>query len=265
MTFPVRAVTEPSVLAGTSNGQLPASILVATPGQADGATVTLVEPAARAWRALCAAAKAAGHTLKTGWPSSSYRTYAEQERIFRERFTTTYLAGRPVRTWQGRKWYLKPGMALAAVPGTSNHGRALAVDTGEERDYDAGTESLDDPTLNWLIANEQRFGFSHEVQSEPWHLHYFAGDRIPQAVLDYEPSQHTAPEPSPPEAQMIWHIKDSPYTFLMKDAGFVALSEAEFWKLAGAGVPVKTVTNEQFLAANKQLHALAGRPLHPVA
>jgi hypothetical protein len=72
------------------------------------------------------------------------------------------------------------------VPGTSNHGWAAAVDTGEERDSDLAAESLDNPTLQWLLANEQQYGFFHSVDSEPWHIDWFPGDTIPQAVLNYE-------------------------------------------------------------------------------
>lgn len=186
MDFPVRTMTRSSLLDGQSNGRLGGDILETTPGQAGGATVVLVKPAARAWRALCAAAKRAGHTLKATSVADSYRIYEIQERIFRERYTTTFLAGRPYKIWNGRRWYQRPGTAIAAVPGTSNHGWASAVDTGEERDSDAGAESLDDPTLAWLISNEQIYGWSHELQSEPWHLRYFAGDAIPPAVLAYE-------------------------------------------------------------------------------
>jgi hypothetical protein len=170
---------------------------VDTPGAAGGFTVRLVAPAARAWRALAYAAIKAGHTLKPTGPADSYRPYEVQERIFRQRYTTTYLAGRPYKVWNGRRWYQKPGTAVAAVPGSSNHGLGLAVDTGEERDSDAGAESLDNPTLLWLLNNELRYGFSHEVQSEPWHIRYFAGDKIPKAVLDHE--QQAQPEPGEDE------------------------------------------------------------------
>lgn len=189
--FPVRTVSRPACLTGQSNGRLDPSILVATPGQAGGQEVRLVAPAARAWRALTAAALQAGHVLKPTSLHDSYRPYEVQERIFRQRYTTDYLAGRPFKSWNGQRWYQRPGTAVAAVPGTSNHGWGLAVDTGEERDSDLGTESLDDPTLRWLLDNEERFGFSHEVQSEPWHLRCFSGDDIPQAVLAYE--QRNAP------------------------------------------------------------------------
>lgn len=186
MALPVETVKRPAVLSGQSNGKLPGSIMLDTPGRAGGPEVRLVEPAARAWRAMTAAAAKAGHVLKATSATDSYRPYADQERIFRNRYTTTYLAGRPTKRWQGRIWYQLPNTAVAAVPGTSNHGWALAVDIGEERDGDAGTESIDQGTVNWLVAHADEFGFSAELQSEPWHWRYFAGDAIPAAVLAYE-------------------------------------------------------------------------------
>lgn len=176
----------PSVLGGTSNGRLPESILVSTPGLAGGPTVRLVAVAMRAWKALTAAAAAAGHTLKATSAGDSYRTYALQESVFRARYTTTPLAGRPWKTWNGQRWYQKPNTAQAAVPGTSNHGWALAVDCGEESDGDTGTESLDAATLAWLTQHAPSFGFYWELASEPWHIRYVSGDIIPPAVLAYE-------------------------------------------------------------------------------
>lgn len=193
MAYPVQPLTRPKALTGQTNGRLNASILTSTPGRAGGLDVLLVDVASRAWRALAAAAADNGHTLKLSGGGCAYRPYATQERIFQERYTTTPLAGRPTKTWQGVTWWQRPGTAVAAVPGTSNHGWGLAVDVGEERDSDLATEPLDSDTLNWLLANEERFGWSHEVQSEPWHLRYFPGDQIPRAVLDFE---HGTPDPS---------------------------------------------------------------------
>lgn len=186
MVYPVVAITRSALLTGLRNGNLPANVLLDTPGQAGGPSVRLVRPAARAWRALVAAALAAGHTLKATSLVDSYRPYEIQERIFRARYRNVPMSsGQPYRLWNGERWYHWYG-AAAAVPGTSNHGWAQAVDTGEESDGDLGTESIDSETLAWLLANEHRFGWSHELQSEAWHIHYFAGDVIPQAVLDYE-------------------------------------------------------------------------------
>lgn len=205
--LPVRALVRPACLTGQTNGRLSAAIMAETPGQAGGVGVLLVEPAARAWRALCAAAKAEGHVLKIGWSNSAYRPYADQERIFRDRYTTTYLQGRPHKTWNGRRWYQKPGTAVAAVPGTSNHGWGLAVDVGEERDGDTGTESVDQGTVDWLAANEHLYGFSHELQSEPWHIRYFAGDEIPPAVLAYEAgTPSTEDDMTPEQAQLLAEV-----------------------------------------------------------
>lgn len=213
MAFPVRTVSQPASLTGQSNGQLAASILRETPGLAGGPGVLLVAPAARAWRALTAAASAAGHTLKISHPNSAYRPYADQERIFRERYVT-WNTGNESRYWNGQTWWRRDGVAAAAVPGTSNHGWALAVDVGEERDGDSGAESIDSGTVAWLVANEERFGFSHELQTEPWHIRYFTGDDIPQAVLDYERS-----EPAPPQQE---------------EDPFMALSDAEQQEILAA-------------------------------
>jgi cell wall-associated NlpC family hydrolase len=81
--------------------------------------------------------------------TDSYRTYASQVRLYGQ----------------------KP--ALAAVPGTSNHGWGLAVDLcgGIER---FGTEQY-----AWMKANAGRFGFLHpdwaepgNGREEPWHWEY---------------------------------------------------------------------------------------------
>jgi len=186
MGFPVQTVIQPAVLAGKKNGRLPETILVEVPCLFGGPTVRLLTPAARAWRALRAAALTAGHSLKAVSATDSYRPFDVQERIFRDRYTTTRVPGMRAREWQGQLWFKRdPDLANAAVPGTSNHGRGLAVDTGEERDQDSGVESLDQATLRWLLDNELRFGFSHEDQTEPWHIRYFAGDTLPAAVQDF--------------------------------------------------------------------------------
>ena len=195
MILPIRTLVRPAVLNGQSNGRLDPGILKTTPGEAGGLPVELVGPATRGWRALAAAAKKAGHVLKLSGAGCGYRNYATQERIFRERYTTVN-NGTPGRLWNGRYWYKKPGVAAAAVPGTSNHGWGLAVDLGEERDGDTGTESVDAGTVAWLVANAHTYGYSAELQSEPWHWRWYVGDKIPPAVLAYEAGQIP---PKPPK------------------------------------------------------------------
>ena len=106
--------------------------------------------AAAGWRALSAAYQSA-----LGTPiciTDSYRTYASQVRLYGE----------------------KP--ALAAVPGTSNHGWGLAVDLC------GGINSFGTPQYRWMVANAGRFGFVHPTwadpgngREEPWHWEYAAG------------------------------------------------------------------------------------------
>lgn len=81
--------------------------------------------------------------------TDSYRTYASQVDLY------------------GRK------PALAAVPGTSNHGWGLAVDLC------GGIERFGTPQYAWMVANAGRFGFLHPTwadpgrgREEPWHWEY---------------------------------------------------------------------------------------------
>jgi hypothetical protein len=62
---------------------------------------------------------------------------------------------------------------LAAVPGTSNHGWALAVDLC------GGISAPASPQGRWMAANAGRFGFvnpdwaaPHGEKPEPWHWEY---------------------------------------------------------------------------------------------
>ncbi|MGY1913885.1 NlpC/P60 family protein [Blastococcus sp. SYSU DS0973] len=85
--------------------------------------------AAAAYRAMSSA-----YAADLGAPlciTDSYRTYAGQVRLYGE----------------------KP--ALAAVPGTSNHGWGLAVDLC------GGVQSFGTRQYSWMVANAGRFGFLH--------------------------------------------------------------------------------------------------------
>lgn len=195
MVLVVLPVHPPAVLAGQTNGKLPASLLVATPGQGGGPTVRLVSPAHRAWRALAGSAAGAGISLNTTGLYDSYRPYAVQVNLFTKRYG-------PDPTNNGYKWWDSDNSgtperwykqndengdpyATAAVPGTSNHGLGLAVDVANA----AGRR------LVWLEANAVRFGWSWEtVPEEPWHLRYVTGDTIPPAVLAYEETHEMTPD-----------------------------------------------------------------------
>ncbi|PRY50473.1 septal ring factor EnvC (AmiA/AmiB activator) [Geodermatophilus tzadiensis] len=131
---------------GYPNGLIPPSALcpIGVAGHA------LRCDAAAAWRAMSAAYAAAfGQPVCT---TDTYRTYAAQVRLYGE----------------------KP--ALAAVPGTSNHGWGLAVDLC------GGIERFGTPQYAWMAANAGRFGWLHPAwadpgngREEPWHWEYAGG------------------------------------------------------------------------------------------
>jgi LAS superfamily LD-carboxypeptidase LdcB len=172
MTFPVKPVVLPSNLKGIKAGELPANMLV------DVKPFGKLHPlAADAYHAM--RAKALADSIKTFKPTSAgdtYRTLASQTAGFLQRYQKEPIAGAVTRTWNGTKWYLKAGFAPLASPGSSNHNLGIAVDISEA----SGAR------LEWMLKNADDFGFSWEVQSEPWHLRYVAGDKVPAAVLAWK-------------------------------------------------------------------------------
>jgi hypothetical protein len=180
--LPIARVTRPSTLNGLTNGELPDEVLTVI-----GPKGELESTAARAWFALYAAAKSAGHELTYTY-GGTFRSYDDQESLFRRRYTDRYDPAvnttTGVRHWQGRKWWKRQKVAAAAVPGTSNHGWGLAVDAAVG-DHPRNASPITS-ALPWLIENAARFGFSWELQSEPWHIRYVAGDAVPAAVLAHE-------------------------------------------------------------------------------
>ena len=173
MKLPVTEVKLPKDLKGATNGRLPEVLLrpITPSGK-------LHHLAARAWEALHDAAMQAEGT-KPFKPTSSadaYRSAEQQLAGFMSRFVEKDTGTGTTRTYKGKKWFLKKGMAPMASPGTSNHGWGLAVDVW----------SANGARLDWMLQNCEKYGFSWEVQSEPWHIRYVAGDNVPQTVLDFE-------------------------------------------------------------------------------
>ena len=137
--------------------------------------------AADAWDAMVAAAKADGIVLKPTSLGDQFRSIEQQKAAFLQRYQKEPLTNSTTRTWNRQKWWLKKGYAPLAAPNDdqktcSRHMLGLAVDVAH----------ANGDILNWLIKNNAKFGFSHEVQVEPWHIRYVAGNAIPQAVLDYK-------------------------------------------------------------------------------
>ena len=162
-------VVLPKDLKGIEPGKLPANLLRAVPG---GGKMHWI--AASAWSAMVEKAKAAGVELKPTSSGDTYRDYESQKRGFLSRYQLEPTGTNSTKTFEGKTWHLKKGMAMLATPGKSQHNLGLAVDV----------HSASEPKrLNWLIANVKEFGFSWEVvPSEPWHLRYVSGDNIPTSV-----------------------------------------------------------------------------------
>ena len=111
-----------------------------------------------------------------------------QKKAFLTRYQLEDTGTGATRTFEGKTWYKKKGVASLATPGKSQHNLGLAVDV-----HSAGEPKR----LNWLVANVKEFGFSWEVvPEEPWHLRYVCGDKIPATVAAYMQAKGiVAPKP----------------------------------------------------------------------
>jgi LAS superfamily LD-carboxypeptidase LdcB len=163
----------PSTLRHVTPGELPAGLLV------DVKPYGKLHPlAADAYMALRAAAFAAG--VKTFKPTSRgdcYRSTTTQKAGFLARYQTQPIAGASTKKWNGVTYYLKPGNAMMAAPGTSRHNLGLACDI---------SDASETGRMNFMLVNLQAYGFTWEVKSEPWHIFYYVGDRVPALVQQWK-------------------------------------------------------------------------------
>jgi len=189
-SLPVSAITLPSDLGGTTNGKLDGSLLVDMQLSPWGAKTRMHHTAARVFTAFFADVKTRFNVSLTCTSiADCYRSYDQQVATFLSRYTTTELPGRPTKKWNGVTYWQKPGTAMAATPGTSNHGWALAMDTA----ILTPTGQVVSITSNtgawaWILDNADEYGLSWEAQSEPWHIRFNDGDTVPAIVLAYEHS-----------------------------------------------------------------------------
>ena len=171
----------PKDLAKHDNGKLPASLLrrISPSGQ-------MHHRAAKSWEVLRELAAKEGLDLVH---VGDYRPYHQQLSLFKSRmkpFPNAKKTTQTVRTFNGEKWYLHNG-APVATPGTSNHGWGLAIDAAvKTRGKRGGVVSITTKPriakrsgLEFLLAEAESLGWSWELQSEPWHIRYVAGDKIP--------------------------------------------------------------------------------------
>lgn len=202
--LPIVPMKRPSTLNGKENGKLPDSILVSI----GVGTAKMEKTAARSFIAMFAEARKAGFEIKE---VGDYRTFEEQKDLFVSRYSpVTKLVFDQVSRDVKKVWsdaqkygYNSPYWAkkringsypaTAASPGSSNHGWALALDVAEEYDNDSAPDPIRDKFIKWLIENAGKYGISAELQSEPWHWRYFAGDDIPIATQLYEKNGGVVP------------------------------------------------------------------------
>jgi LAS superfamily LD-carboxypeptidase LdcB len=177
MRYPVKKVTLPKQLRTVNNGHVPRNMLrkIAAGGM-------LWIEASKACNAMGRAMAAEGLTLKA--VSGGYRSYASQERLFRDRYAPRVTPRKPqvTRRWNNKTWYLKVGKAPSATPGTSTHGYGLA------QDFDV----KDPKVFEWLCKNGPRYGFYLQGKPtklgrpnpewEPWHWQYAIGDKKTRAM-----------------------------------------------------------------------------------
>lgn len=166
LVFPVAKAAIPGWVQQHGNGQIPEDQMVKV-APLGGTAGHLVPEAAAAWRNLQNAASAAGFTLTM---TGAYRSIAQQEQLFRQRYDTANTGGGS-KTWNGKTYFLKPKQAMAAVPGRSNHGWGCAVDMALDG-YGSQVRNVGTNAgfMAWILVNAGPLGWSWEVQSEPWHL-----------------------------------------------------------------------------------------------
>lgn len=218
-TIPQTDATIPDPVRRSGNGTLPTEDWLRS---FDGTTATaykMFTPVAYAMQALILAALLDGHRLTT---TGRYRSLAQQEALFFQRYSPGPFDPDVHRTspsiqrrvYAGREWFLLKGMAMAATPGTSNHGWGIADDICEAPAYDGGQKiSLRDPALEWLRDNAGRFGFALDTWEERWHWHWYRPGHVCEltqdtvdvlyaagiAVPDLSTFGFTAPAPTPLE------------------------------------------------------------------
>ena len=207
MTLPVVAVKQPASIKDVPTAKIVKEVhltKVFFPGVGNSYMHAAM---ARCWFALVVACIAATkQTLTAVSTADVYRSFQVQHNAFFNRYTPTWslevngLTNRfaNTRTYNGVKYYLRKGQIPCAVPGTGWHPRGLAIDVAifvptisDGNQWPGGATYIrgNKQVFDWLKANVLSFGFSWENVKEyvdDPHLHYFAGDAIPQRVIDIE-------------------------------------------------------------------------------
>lgn len=158
-------------MATYANGLIPDSVLVAlsTVGR-------MPAEAAASYERMRAAALRDGVNLRPTSSADAHRTRAQQERVFFERYVPHNTGTGDRRVYNGRSYWRRPGVASAAVPGTSNHGNEdpAALDL-------TGLGGFSGDGYRWLAKHGAEYGWENPdwarnpragATPEPWHWEY---------------------------------------------------------------------------------------------
>lgn len=148
----------------------------------DGSTFVDTDPAGNAWGGhsnghipaseLCPLPTAPLHSARC----DAAEAFGDLAAAFRERFGHDIAVTDSYRSFADQVATKAAKGFLAATPGYSNHGWALAFDLG------SGIDNYSSPQYAWMKANGYRFGFFHPTwaepdspdysKAEPWHWQY---------------------------------------------------------------------------------------------
>ena len=152
---------QPDAWGGFLNGGIPAAKMTKIAGGS-----YLRSDAAAAYAKMAAAFQAAFH--KPLSVTQGYRAYNEQYSIFISRYTRHKNKPAGSEYWHGYNWTLNKGQSVAALPGTSVHGWALAID------FSAGVQTSGSPQKKWADKYGPTFGWFPIGNSfgEAWHFEF---------------------------------------------------------------------------------------------
>lgn len=107
--------------------------------------------------------------------AGSFRSHQDQVNLFLSRYVQD---PKGTKSWNGKKWRLKAGMAPAATPGNSLHEYGEAADLGPSSQW------------KWIEANAAMYGLDIKTGlsiGEPWHLQ-LSGAKATGSARDMAPA-----------------------------------------------------------------------------
>lgn len=198
----------------------------------------LLANAAAAFETWRVQAAAAGFDMRPTSNSDAFRSLAVQEILFFARYSLVDYGRRTngaVKTYRGVTYYLKPGFAVAATPGSSNHGKGLAVDIKNSGGFGGAYH-------NWMSRTGPALGFNNvEGRSinEPWHWVHSGAFTVSNPVTNggsvAKPKTPGAPAPIIPvleEDDDMRGLFEALYRYYMDREGSAA--EVDKWTVTAA-------------------------------